>query len=283
MSLLVFDRSKYGKELLIDASTVQELIDIKDDVSLKFYMICILKKSSGVYYLDTEQIELSDNTLIFVKPGQVSNIKDAVFDEGIFLFFEGEFLDLFFNDTFFIFRFAFFHDPSRPTFLRLEDNPFDQLHQAAIEIRDEIRSLQPDSDHLLRSLLYYLLIRLNRCYTRDHHTASQLITNTYILRFRHLMEQEIRNTANVQDYATWLGISRTYLNQLCTKILFTTASEVLKARLLLEAKRELLFSPKSISEIAHELHFAAPPHFVRFFKQQTGTTPGQYRQDFSKW
>ena len=58
MNLLFFDRSKYGKELLIDASMAQEIKDIRNAVSLTFYMICILKKSSGIYQLDNEQIEL---------------------------------------------------------------------------------------------------------------------------------------------------------------------------------------------------------------------------------
>ena len=41
MNLLIFDRYKYGKQLLIDTSTVQELVDVGDVVSITFYMVVL--------------------------------------------------------------------------------------------------------------------------------------------------------------------------------------------------------------------------------------------------
>ena len=61
MNLLIFDRSKYGKELLIDASTVQELVDVGDAVSMTFYMIAFIKKGSGTFLVDTEHIDIKEN------------------------------------------------------------------------------------------------------------------------------------------------------------------------------------------------------------------------------
>lgn len=43
---------------------------------------------------------------------------------------------------------------------------------------------------------------------------------------------------------------------------------------------ELLFTSKSISEIAYAFSFAEPSHLMRFFKQQTGKTCREFQEDY---
>ena len=43
------------------------------------------------------------------------------------------------------------------------------------------------------------------------------------------------------------------------------------------AKEKIFDTSKSISEVAYELGFKYPSHFTRFFKQQVGTSPNEYR------
>ncbi|MFC2151711.1 helix-turn-helix domain-containing protein, partial [Bacteroidota bacterium] len=85
----------------------------------------------------------------------------------------------------------------------------------------------------------------------------------------------------VNDYTQMLGISKTYLNQKL-KSFGQSASDLIKARILTEAKKELLYSDLSVSEIAYQLNFSEPANFNRFFKQQTSVTPHQFRVEFSK-
>jgi len=109
-----------------------------------------------------------------------------------------------------------------------------------------------------------------------------MINNLKFLRFRQMLEQHIKDKHTVQEYADALKIGRTYLNKLSKLYLGNTAKEVIRARLLLEAKKEILYSQKDISEIAYELNFSNPPNFFRFFRQLTGLSPQQYRKEFSK-
>lgn len=55
-----------------------------------------------------------------------------------------------------------------------------------------------------------------------------------------------------------------------------SAVHLLKQRLIQEVKSDLLFSGLSIKEIAFRLHFSEPNHLMRFFKQMTGTTIGEF-------
>ena len=59
-----------------------------------------------------------------------------------------------------------------------------------------------------------------------------------------------------------------------------SATYLLKQRLLAEIKNELLFTSKSISEIAYAFSFAEPSHLMRFFKQQTGKTCREFQEDY---
>ncbi|MEL6630805.1 MAG: helix-turn-helix domain-containing protein [Bacteroidota bacterium] len=282
MEKLIFEQQNYTKELRMDAVLVEDSPISEDKMSLDLYTIAILKKSTGGFILDSEQIELGEHVILFMAPGQMTKIPKSQLVEGIFLSFEAESLDLFFNDSFFIFRFAFFHDSQKPSFLKLTPAAFDKIYDLGREVRKELRNIQPDSEHFLRSLLYQLFLRLNRSYSEEYQSYSSLISNSYVLKFRKLMEENIRENHQVTHYAKILGISRTYLNQIAQKFLKRTAKQAIQERLLLEAKKDLIFSKKDIAEIANELHFSAPPHFIRFFKQFTSHTPLQYRLDFAQ-
>ena len=71
MEKLKFSRTKYGKELLIDACNEYELDIVADTMVLNFYTLIFLEKGKGTYYLDTEKIHLEDNLVLFIKPGQI--------------------------------------------------------------------------------------------------------------------------------------------------------------------------------------------------------------------
>ena len=59
-----------------------------------------------------------------------------------------------------------------------------------------------------------------------------------------------------------------------------SATYLLKQRLLAEIKNELLFTSKSISEIAYAFSFPESSHLMRFFKQQTGKTCRKFQEDY---
>ncbi|WP_018627382.1 helix-turn-helix domain-containing protein [Niabella aurantiaca] len=78
-------------------------------------------------------------------------------------------------------------------------------------------------------------------------------------------------------YARQLNITPNYLNILCKRSLFASANELIRKRLILEAKRLLGISGKSIKEIAYELGFCDTANFSNFFKSHTGVAPKAFR------
>jgi len=282
MLKLTFDRNKYGKEILIDSFEIDNFSQ-KNIVLANFYSLVCLNKCKGVVQINTRNTPpLLNQSVIFLPPHQTLDLNKTRFNDGIFLFFEGEFLNSFFNDSFFIFKFDFFHNIDKPSYINLSPEQFNSVFGLFKDIHSDIKQFRSDSEHYIRSLLYHILIKLNRLYADQHQTHGYMINNLKFLRFRQMLEQHIKDKHTVQEYADALKIGRTYLNKLSKLYLGNTAKEVIRARLLLEAKKEILYSQKDISEIAYELNFSNPPNFFRFFRQLTGLSPQQYRKEFSK-
>lgn len=98
-------------------------------------------------------------------------------------------------------------------------------------------------------------------------------------RFRRLVEDHYREHWDVPRYAAMLHVEEARLNRLCRKLTQKTAFEIVRDRLMLEARRKLTYVPASISQIAYELGFTDPAYFCRVFRQNNGMTPSQFRQN----
>ncbi|MDP5029460.1 MAG: helix-turn-helix domain-containing protein [Paraglaciecola sp.] len=102
--------------------------------------------------------------------------------------------------------------------------------------------------------------------------------STVLLNFRALIEQHYNQHLAVKDYAAHLHISVSKLNRLCQTLLNNSPKAIIHQRLVIEAKRRLIYTKQSVEEIAEELGFSDPAYFSRFFKQLVGTTAGCFRQ-----
>ena len=94
---------------------------------------------------------------------------------------------------------------------------------------------------------------------------------------RRLIEQHFRRERHVGFYAERLAMTADRLNDHLKRAAGVTAGHLIRQRLLTEAKRQLVFTNQPIHEIAYELAFTDPSHFARFFRNNTGTTPQEFR------
>jgi AraC family transcriptional activator of pobA len=97
-------------------------------------------------------------------------------------------------------------------------------------------------------------------------------------RLRGLVEAEYRHHPRVGRLAEALGMSEERLNALCRRTARRSALELVHARLMLEAKRCLLYTSMSVGEIAYGLGFEDPAYFSRFFARRAGLPPVEWRK-----
>ena len=150
------------------------------------------------------------------------------------------------------------------------------------KIKQELRHPVADSYNLIVSVLYYLLVIINRAYAKAYHLPVEVPKNNYAFQFKDLLEKHIRTAQRVQEYADMLHVSRVTLNNSVKAQFGVSATHLLKQRLLEELKNELLFSNLNVSQLADGFHFSDPSHLMRFFKKQTGKTFTQYLVNYKR-
>ena len=186
----------------------------------------------------------------------------------------------FIADKFFVYRLPYCQQTETPPYLMCSESEGEEYLRLLRKIRSELRQPEADSYHIIVGVLCYLLAIMNRHYAREYQLPLAAPKNYYAFQFVELMETHIRKLQRVQDYASLLKISRITLNHSVMSQYGISAVNLLKQRLLEEIKNELLFTNKSISEIAYAFNFPEPSHLMRFFKQQTGKTCRKFQEDY---
>lgn len=96
-------------------------------------------------------------------------------------------------------------------------------------------------------------------------------------KFRQLIEEHYLSLHKPNDYAELLAVSPNTLTKRCTKYFKKPPTHIITERLILEAKKQLHLTRKSIKEIAFALNFQDEFYFSRVFKKFTNVSPQAFR------
>ena len=107
----------------------------------------------------------------------------------------------------------------------------------------------------------------------DSNSRFETITKA----FKKLIESHFTSTKKPSEYAQKLHISTSYLNECIKNTTGHSVSYHIQERVVLEAKRLLHHSKKSVKEIATDLGFEDYPYFSRLFTKVTGMTALSFR------
>lgn len=279
-----FVKNKYGKELLMDIGSYNDISNYFFEPILHntdFYEIIFFSKGNGFLELDNQKINIENNSIIFISPFQ--NRKwylDKFKIECHFLFFKDDFLSNFFSDKLFSFKLQYFYNKTKPLSIKVSKSQMLKYEEIFKDIFIELKNFKSDSEHLIRSLLYFTLIRLNRFYSENHQLSSETENNTTAFMFKQLLQSEVRNNRTLFFYSQQLSVSRITLNKCVKKQFGITCSEMINDFMLFEIKSLLLHTKLNVSEIAHLINFSEPNHLSRFFKSHTSLTPNQFRNHY---
>ncbi len=284
MRKFIFEKRKYGFKLLMDLHAFENNPNIffePEPQITDFFEIMIFEKAGGTIELNDDILEVADNSLFFICPFQKKRCQIPMSGiKGFHLVFQNDFLSDFFDDKLFAYRLQYFYNSQQPQYLQLENEDYESLKFALNEIIVEINNYQNDSPHIIRSLLYYSLSKLNRLYSKYYNISSDTHSNSAIYKFKELLELNIRSLHSVKEYCELLHITRHQMNKMVKEHTGSTSKELINNRLLQEVKMELRYSGKTIIEIADALNFSEPNNLSRFFSKMEGITPAAYRNNY---
>jgi len=142
----------------------------------------------------------------------------------------------------------------------------------------------PDSPH--KELSLRLLFASMAYDLRDLHKSQgeEMLHQTYssgenILRqFMQHLHDPAQPYLNVNEYASLFNITPKYFSSVCKRLTGKTANQLISDEIVRSSQIALRDSSKSIKQIAAMMGFKNQSHFGRFFRQQTGVSPQQYRE-----
>jgi AraC family transcriptional regulator, transcriptional activator of pobA len=276
-----FSPRKYGHELLVDVGWIHDwttFILTDEPHALGFYEVLLVTRGCGRIWIDVHHAPVAPGVVVFTAPGQVRRWQARQVD-GIAAFFTTAFVSEFFRDGLFLQRLHCFRHPGVPPSLSLPPHEARALRNRLSGMRVEARSAARDSQHVLRAMVYELLVRLNRRYAAAHRIEQDLTLEPFVLRFKQLLDRHVTHWHRVADYAARIGVTPGHLNALARRHLGESAGGVIRARLLAEARRRLAYTDESAAAIAQRLGFEDASYFSRFFRREARVAPGTYRAE----
>ena len=242
-----------------------------------FYQVSLILNADNAEIGINEQENKSlDNTLYFLSPDHIFWWQRNLKTTGFIIYFKADFFN-FFNGSFQN-EFSFF-DLAQSNFLELQitsaielANDFDKLYKEYYTPNNyRIQILQ---SFMLSLLFKFKSIQEINNTARIKHSKKQDL----VFRFQNLVTNCYLTKKQVGDYAEQLFVSANTLNQTVKEITGKTAKQIIVDKIIQEAKKRLQYTTDDIAQIAFNIGFEEPTHFIRFFKTQTTITPNEYRK-----
>ncbi|GAA4443613.1 helix-turn-helix domain-containing protein [Ravibacter arvi] len=237
-----------------------------------FFIINLFERAQGVHTIDFRDYPIGDRQIHILFPGQVHRWDIGPETIGYQLMIDRIFFERFAP----YFRFSIANYMNHPL-IPCTESSFKLLKYEFDAIRDELSAANSLKD-LISARAAVIAAIVSKEAENLFDDFKVYLSNPRLAKFNTLIEQHYKEEKSVSFYASKLNVSANYLNILCKRHLNVPATELIRQRVLLEAKRLLQSTDLSIKEIAFELGFVDHAYFSNFFKSQTGATPTGFRE-----
>ena len=243
------------------------------------YKIYWIEEGNGQYQIDFKSFSIEGAGLFFLSPGQVLTVQSEKVKSGYQLAFDREFYCVETHGKEIACNGVLFNNVHRATMIPLSPNDAPTFWQLIQNMANELEKPGPAHREMLETYLRMLLIQALRKLEElqpklqaEPEEAKGLAAD-----FIALVNKQFRALHRVADYADQLFVSPKSLSKRLKAEGYPTPTILIRDRIVLQAKRDLRFTSKSVKEIAYELGFDDPAYFTRLFKKSEGIAPLVYR------
>ena len=252
-----------------------------DPARTNYFSIYFIESGSGTFWADASSFEFGPDSLLFFVPYQhVRFVPDSPVC-GEVIQFHANFLCV---ETFHAevgCSGVLFNDPYGIPVVRLDE----QAKPEVMSLIERIRKEQSDSDlafgEVMLAYLKVLLILAARLKSPKAGVCvpgANDLRHPALVQLRDLIEQNYRTLHSPAEYAKRLHMTAKTLGRIVRENLGTTPTDLIRNRILIHAKWQLLHTLKPVKEISLELGFSDELYFSRLFKKATGFSPTFFRE-----
>lgn len=245
-----------------------------------FYHLVYFTQGMGSHYLDFKHFDIKPGTIYFMIPGQVHTWNFSEKPDGYIVNFSPDYFNSFLLNPNYLQNLYFFTGNLDNQVLNLSP----EIQQSIEKLFEEIinsKHLNHDLfDDFVRINLLKIFIEIAQNVPSKISTQTDSFNRILLGNFKKLIDSHYKTLKLPKDYASLLYITPNHLNAVCNANLGQSAGELIRERVLLEAKRLLMNFDLRIGEIAEILGFNDQSYFIRFFKRHENLSPEKFRNQF---
>ncbi|SEI45515.1 AraC-type DNA-binding protein [Dyadobacter koreensis] len=233
--------------------------------------------------VDFSIYETYQPTFLFISPSQYLEIETAGQEKGYFIFYNRDFYCIQIHDQEVACDGLLFNNIKNMPKVEISEDEQAFFECLLKEMIQEFKLNDSSLEEMVRTYLKQLLIRATRSWKRQH--LNEAVTGQhsdleFFRQFTRLVEEHYKSKHTVADYADFLCMQPKTITHKFNRLRLPQPNEVIKNRIILEAKRLLAHTRLTAKEIAYELGFNDPAYFSRLFMTKTGESPSGFRSHF---
>jgi AraC-like DNA-binding protein len=247
-----------------------------------FFHIIWVERGSGHHVIDEVKYEVRPKSLFFMSPGQIHDFVLSDDTEGYTISFSAEFFVLQLQNKNVLAQIPIYDHRRQVQAIYPQGALADDIRDIIEAIRKEYEEEQFRAQDMIRSFLFVLLVKASRIALPENGIDAGNRAQLLFRRFKELMEDHFATIQQPGEYARMLRTTERALNDAARRCGGGTAANLIRERVILEAKRLLAHSGAQVAQVGMQLGFEDPAYFSRCFKKHTGRTPVEFRQSIAR-
>ncbi len=245
---------------------------------LPTYEMIWVTKGAGILSVDLHKYLIREQTLYFLAPGQFRRLETPRGLEGYYIALSPAFLHLVENQIDYSFLVPQYGGRWQQPLMSVDQEMQKELEDVVRKMLREYSNYFWLRAEILRVLLKIFMIYLSRKMKGKAHQPGYDKEAEMLCRFMELLKKHYATKKLVSEYADELCVTPNYLNSIIKKISGYPASHHIQQYIILEAKRQAMYSGLRMKEIAYSLGFEDYAHFSKFFKNYSGMSFTSYKK-----
>lgn len=246
-------------------------------VQYPLYTVFFISQGTGTLHADFGAFNFNGPVLLFSTPLQTIYIQECKFLECKMLQFHGDFYCIEFHREEVSCNGLLFNNIYIDPVVVLSDKEATVFGSLLADLCNEINEITP-SEITLRAYLQLFLAKSSSIKLKAIDDDKDKVEKDMQMEcFRELLNEHFLTLHKPSDYARLLAMTPGNFTKRCTRYFRKTPSQLIQERLILEAKKQLHLTRKSIKEIAWQLKFEDEFYFSRFFKKIAKVSPQAFR------
>lgn len=246
-----------------------------------YFTLILITSGEGMAKVDLCEYPFTENTLFTFYPYQPFMLVSTEPLVGIAIQFHHDFFCIYRHHKEIATNGILFNNIYQQPFIGLDENTKKALLDIVSEIVSELKMDALRKDEVIVSYLKIFLVLATRIKLEQQSVEEPKVLNgkqrIVVQDLRNAIEENFRIKHSASDYANMLHVTPIALARVTKNHFNRTLSDLITERIIIEAKRELYLTDKTVKEIAYELGYDDEYYFSRVFKGKTDISPQFYR------